>query len=132
VPKRLEERIRLIRHAVNVRALLGAREFIKVTVFVLPKPAKLQVLRQMEHLRHSRMIDRRGRRIADLAVPLPEMTDGEIIREINWRLETLPPGDAETLERYLRGTTQWRSEQRQKVIRRRQGRAATPRPPLAR
>jgi len=132
VPKRLEDRIRLIRRVVNIRALLRNREFIKVTVFVLPKPAKLQVLEQMEHLRRSRMVDRRGRRVRGLAVALPEMTDGEIIREINWRLETLPPGDAEALERYLQGTTQWRVEQRQKASRRGQGPPVTPRPPLAR
>jgi hypothetical protein len=99
---------------VDIRALLRDREFIKVTAFVLPTPTKRQVLEMMERLRRERMTDRSGPR-SDSADPLPEMTDGEMVREINWRVGTLPPGDAEALARYVRRLTRWRAERRTKA-----------------
>jgi len=101
------------RRVVNVRALLQDREFIKITAYLLPRHAKRRVLAMMERLRHERTIGPDGARPA-LGPPsaLPDMTSGELVREINWRLGTLPPADAETLARYVRRLTRWRAERR--------------------
>lgn len=88
----------------NVRGLLRDREFIKVTTFVLPPRAKVEVLQLMEQLR-------RGRAIGPLG-PLPEMTTSEMVREIAWRVETLPPEDARTVAAYLRRLTRRRAPRR--------------------
>lgn len=103
------------RPAVDIRALLHNREFIKVTAFVLPTPTKRQVLEMMERLRRERMTNRSGQPLPDPAVPLPEMTDGEMVREINWRIGTLPPQDAEVVAWYIRRLSRWRSERRTKA-----------------
>ncbi|HEX4835262.1 MAG TPA: hypothetical protein VFW01_02905 [bacterium] len=103
---------RAYRPAVDIRALLRDREFIKVTAFVLPTPTKRQVLEMMERLRRERMTNRSGQPLPDPAVPLPEMTDGEMVREINWRIGTLPPQDAEVIAWYIRRLSRWRSERR--------------------
>jgi hypothetical protein len=99
----------------DIRALLHNREFIKVATFVLPTPTKRQVLEMMDQLRRSRMTDPSGQPLSDLACPLPEMTDSEMVREINWRVGTLPPRDAETLVQYVRRLTRWRAERRTKA-----------------
>jgi len=101
------------RRVVNVRALLRDREFIKITAYLLPRHAKLRVLAMMQRLRHERTVGPDGTRPALGPPPvLPDMTSGELVREINWRLGTLPPGDAETLARYVRRLTRWRAERR--------------------
>ena len=99
------------REAVNVRALLRDREFIKVTAYLLPRKSKLHVLEMMERLRLTRTATPRPVRARDRVV-LPDMTSGEIVREINWRIGTLPPNDAETLARYVRHLTNWRVDRR--------------------
>ena len=86
-----------------------------MTAFVLPTPTKRQILQMMERLRENRMTDRLGQPAAGQNGPLPEMTDGEMVREINWRIGTLPPEDAETLARYVRRFTRWRTERRTKA-----------------
>jgi len=114
------------RRAIDIRALLRNREFIKVTAFVLPTPTKRQVLEMMERLRRERMTDRSGHPRTDPPDPLPEMTDGEMVREINWRIGTLPPEDAETLAEYIRRLTRWRAERRTKASPNRASRSAAP------
>jgi hypothetical protein len=96
--------------AVNIRALLTHREYIKTAAYLLPRRAKIQVLEMMERLR----CERRDRRISveDLPGPLPEMTGAELVREINWRVGTLPPYDAEAVARYIRHLTRWQSARR--------------------
>jgi hypothetical protein len=112
---------------VNVRTLLRDREFIKVTAYVLPRQSKLHVLEMMEKLRLARTETAPPARARDRVV-LPDMTSGEIVREINWRLGTLPPDDAEALARYVRRLTNWRLDRR-----RRNGSApASPAPPRRR
>lgn len=106
---------RSARPTVDIRALLRNREFIKVTAFVLPTPTKRQVLEMMERLRRERMTNRLGQPLPDPAVSLPEMTDGEMVREINWRIGTLPPDDAEEVAGYIRRLSRWRSERRTKA-----------------
>ena len=93
---------------VNVRELLRNREFIKITAYLLPRRTKIRVLEMMERLRQERM-PRRRKPASDKDVCLPEMTGGELIREINWRIGTLPPGDAEQLADYIRHLTRWRA-----------------------
>jgi hypothetical protein len=93
---------------VNIRALLRDREFIKVTAFLLPHRTKMHVLEMMERLRQER-IPRRRKALAGPEVRLPEMTGGELVREINWRIGTLPPRDAEQLVQYIRRLTRWRA-----------------------
>jgi len=96
--------------AINVRALLMHREYIKTSAYLLPRRAKIQVLEMMERLRR----ERRPRRItADTPPgPLPEMTGAELVREINWRIGTLPPYDAEAVARYVRQLTRWQAVRR--------------------
>lgn len=115
-PKRTKRRTRLNQRTVNIRALQRDREFIKVTVFLLPRTIKTRILEMMERLRLERM-DRRLRPGAGGATVLPEMTDREVVREINWRLGTLPPGDAEAVARYVRHLTRWYTERRKKAAR---------------
>ncbi len=93
---------------VKISALLRNREFIKVTAYVLPRRAKIRVLDMMERLRQERMPSRRTLP-ASGEVRLPEMTGGELVREINWRIGTLPPDDAEQLAQYVRQLTRWRA-----------------------
>ncbi len=121
-PKRIRRRTRLNRRAINIRTLLADREFIKVTAFVLPHRIKARVLDMLERLRRDRM-DLRLRADPDRSPALPEMTDGEAVREINWRLGTLPPGDAETVARYIRHLTRWYTERRKKAARARRRQA---------
>ncbi len=118
--KPVTRRARLNERPVHIRTLLQDREFITVTAFLLSKLMKVRVLNIMEQLRQKR-VDRRARRREGTA--LPEMTDGELLREIKWRVGTLPPGDAEAVARYMRHVTNWYSERRKKLAlrRRRQG-----------
>ncbi|HKV45561.1 MAG TPA: hypothetical protein VJT32_12950 [bacterium] len=92
--------------SIDIHALLTNREYIKVTAYVLPRRTKIQVLEMMERLKRRR----RSRPAAPAArpAPIPEMTGGELVREINWRIGTLPPEDAEALVRYLGRLTRWR------------------------
>jgi hypothetical protein len=96
--------------AINIRALLTHREYIKTAAYLLPRRAKIHVLEMMERLRGGR----RERRIPvqDLPAPLPEMTGAELVREINWRVGTLPPYDAEAVARYIRHLTRWQAARR--------------------
>ena len=113
--QRASRQTRQAGRAINVRALLRDREFIKVTAFVLPTPTKRQILEMMERLRQVRRTDRSGQPASNRHEPLPEMTDGEMVREINWRIGTLPPEDAEALAQYVRRFTRWRAERRVKT-----------------
>ena len=99
------------RAAIDIRALLANREFIKVTAYVLPRRTKIQVLEMMERLRRQRM-PQESTPSPGGARPLPEMTGGELVREINWRIGTLPPEDAEAVARYIRHLTRWRAARR--------------------
>ncbi|TMI93380.1 MAG: hypothetical protein E6H00_01335 [Bacillati bacterium ANGP1] len=99
------------RATIDIRALLADREFIKVTAYVLPRRTKIQVLEMMERLRRPR-IHQASAPSPGGAGPLPEMTGGELVREINWRLGTLPPEDAEAVARYIRHLTRWRAARR--------------------
>ena len=110
-PRAPRQRNRIGRRIVDIRALLRDREFIKITTYLLPRASKLQVLELMERLRQARMPDGR----AGDPAPLPEMTTDEIVREINWRVGTLPPDDAEEIARYVRRITQWRVERRRRA-----------------
>jgi hypothetical protein len=103
--------------AVNVRALLRDREFIKVTTYLMPRRSKLHVLEAMERLRRRRMIPPPPPH-PHARIALPEMTAAEMVREINWRLGTLPPDDAEAVARYVRRMTQWRQDRRRAEPRR--------------
>lgn len=100
----------LRRPVIAIRALLMHRDYIKTTAYVLPRGAKILVLQVMERLRR----ERRDQRTASPApaAPLPEMTGAELVREINWRIGTLPPHDAEIVARYIRWLTRWRAERR--------------------
>jgi len=99
------------RAAIDIRALLTNREFIKVTAYVLPRRTKIQVLEMMERLRRPRM-HQESASSPGAARPLPEMTGGELVREINWRIGTLPPEDAEAVAGYIRHLTRWRAARR--------------------
>jgi len=96
------------RRSIAIRALLTQREYIKVTAYLLPRQSKIQVLELMERLR----CERRARNPATGDTPpaaLPEMTGAELVREINWRVGTLPPHDAEAVTRFIRRLTRWRA-----------------------
>jgi hypothetical protein len=97
-----------VARSVDIRALLRDREFIKVTAFLLPRRTKMHVLEKMEQLRQERMT-RPRRALASQGVRLPEMTGGELVREINWRIGTLPPRDTEQIVQYVRRLTRWRA-----------------------
>jgi len=97
--------------AVDVQALLRNREFIKINAYLLPSKSKRQVLDQMDRLRRDRMAEPNPH---DLTA-LPEMTSDEAVREINWRVGTLPPDDAEDIARFIRGMTRWRAERRRRT-----------------
>jgi hypothetical protein len=112
----MTRRTRLNRRTVDIRGLLADREFIKVTSFLLPHKAKVRVLEMMEILRRERT-NRDLLPPSDQAPSLPEMTDGEVLREITWRVGTLPPGDAETVGRLIRHLTRWYTERRKKSAR---------------
>lgn len=125
-PKRIKRRTRLNGRTIDIRALLEDREFIKVTAFMLPHAIKARVLELMERLRRERM--EAGLRAETARTPaLPEMTDGELLREITWRLDTLPPGDAETVARFARHVTRWYTDRQKKAARARR-RQAMPAP----
>jgi hypothetical protein len=96
------------RYAIAIRALLTHREYIKITAYLLPRQTKIQVLELMERLRRERR-DRKTASGEGAAAPLPEMTGAELVREINWRIGTLPPHDAEAVARYIRHLTRWRA-----------------------
>jgi hypothetical protein len=105
-PPRLARQTR--KSTIDIRALLTNRDYIKTTAFLLPRGTKVRVLKMMEHLRQ----ERRDPRLASLeprAPELPEMTGAELVREINWRIGTLPPHDAEAVAQYIRHLTRWRT-----------------------
>jgi hypothetical protein len=91
--------------ALDVRALLRDREFIKVTSFALPLRTKVRVLQFMDQLRATRASETPGESIP----ALPELTNGEAAREIAWRVDTLPPEDARAVAAYLRRLLRRRS-----------------------
>jgi hypothetical protein len=96
------------RSAIDIRALLTHREYIKTTAYLLPRRAKIRVLEMMERLRSLRK-DRRERAAEGPPSSLPEMTGGELVREINWRIGTLPPADADAVARYIERLCRWRA-----------------------
>jgi hypothetical protein len=98
--------------AIDIRALLTHREYIKTTAYVLPRRTKIQVLEMMERLRQERVHRRKGASVRP--DPLPEMTGAELVREINWRIGTLPPKDAEAIAGYIRRLTRWRAARTRK------------------
>jgi hypothetical protein len=92
---------------IDIRALLTNRDYIKTTAYLLPRGAKVRVLNIMEQLRRER---RDPRSVSEPPAPaLPQMTVAELVREINWRIGTLPPHDAEAVARYIRRLTSWRA-----------------------
>jgi hypothetical protein len=91
--------------ALDVRALLRDRDFIKVTSFALPLRTKVRVLQFMDQLRKTRASEAPGESIP----ALPELTNGEAAREIAWRVDTLPPEDARAVAAYLRRLLRRRS-----------------------
>jgi hypothetical protein len=96
------------RHAeIDVRGLLERREYIKTTVYLLPRRTKIQILELMDRLRRARWRPPKDRRGAS-PPRLPEMTAGELVREINWRIGTLPPADAMAVAAYVKRVTGWR------------------------
>jgi len=113
------------RSAIDIRALLTQREYIKTTAYLLPRRAKIQVLELMERLRRERT-PRQGTAAEDVPFPLPEMTGGELVREINWRIGTLPPEDAEVVTRHIHRLCRWRAGRSRE---RRQGGTPLPPPP---
>jgi hypothetical protein len=112
----MKRRTRLNRRTVDIRGLLADREFIKVTSFLLPHKAKVRVLEMLELLQRERT-DRELLSSSGQAPSLPEMTDGEVLREITWRVGTLPQGDAEAVGRLIRHLTRWYAERRKKSAR---------------
>ena len=98
------------RSTIDIRALLTHREYIKTAAYLLPRHAKIRVLEMMERLRRER--GGRGTTAQEPPTPLPEMTGAEMVREINWRIGTLPPNDAEAVARYIRHLTRWRAARR--------------------
>ncbi len=118
-PAEARRRKQRVRRVVNVGALMRDREFIKVNAYLLPKQAKRRVLAMMARLRRKRTEVPGGVRAAHHAsASVPEMTSAELVREINWRVGTLPPDDAAILVGYIGRLSHWRT------VRRR--RAATP------
>lgn len=99
--------------SVDIHALLANRDYIKTTAYLLPRGAKIRVLNMMEQLRLERR-DRRPASTDSRASALPEMTGPELVREINWRIGTLPPRDAEAIAQYIRHLTRWRTERRRR------------------
>ena len=98
---------------IDIHALLTNRDYIKTTAYLLPRGAKVRVLKMMEDLRQERR-DRRQTSLDPQASGLPEMTGAELVREINWRIGTLPPHDAEALAQYIRHLTRWRALRRRR------------------
>lgn len=96
---------------IDIRALLTNRKYIKETSYLLPRWAKIRVLTMMEHLRRDRT-DPRSPGGEEASGPLPEMTGVELVREINWRIGTLPPQDAEAISRLLHRLTRGRAARR--------------------
>jgi len=124
--RRAPDRNRPVRRsAIDIRALLTHREYIKTTAYLLPRRAKIQVLELMERLRRDRT-DRRGTAAEGVPSPLPQMTGGELVREINWRIGTLPPEDAEVVTRHIHRLCRWRAGRGRE---RRDGRDPLPPPP---
>lgn len=110
--------------SVDIHALLANRDYIKTTAYLLPRGAKVRVLNMMERLR----LERRDPRLASTTPrtpALPEMTGPELVREINWRIGTLPPRDADAIAQYVRRLTRWRAARH----RRGSGDAPPTRPP---
>lgn len=101
------------RSTIDIRALLTNRDYIKTTAYLLPRGSKVRVLNMMERLRQERR-DRRQASLEPQATELPEMTGAELVREINWRIGTLPPDDAEALAQYIRHLTRWRTLRRRR------------------
>jgi len=95
------------RSSIDIRALLTHREYIKTTAYLLPRPAKIRVLEMMERFRSVRTDRREGTK--GLPPPLPEMTGAELVREINWRIGTLPPEDAEAVASFVERLCRWRT-----------------------
>lgn len=64
----------------DVRKLRELREHVKIASLQLPMPLQRQLLELMEQARPWTVSPQ----------PVPEMTRGEVIRAIRWRLGTLP------------------------------------------
>jgi len=111
------------RSSIDIRALLTHREYIKTTAYLLPRLAKIRVLEMMERFRSLRTNRREGAK--GLPSSLPEMTGGELVREINWRIGTLPPEDAEAVAGFVQRLCRWRA--RRSLKRRDGGEPAAPR-----
>jgi hypothetical protein len=90
----------------DIRGLLARREYIKTTAYLLPRATKMQILELMERLREARRPARDRRTVP--SPRLPAMTAGELVREINWRIGTLPPSDAAAVADYVKRLTAWR------------------------
>jgi hypothetical protein len=110
-PPRQARQVR--KSTIDIRALLTNRDYIKTTAYLLPRGAKVRVLNMMERLRQERR-DRRQASLEPQATGLPEMTGAEMVREINWRIGTLPPHDAEAVAQYIRHLTRWRTLRRRR------------------
>jgi len=87
----------------EIRRLLELRELVKVESLLLPPALQHELLEILEHAR-----PRDGARH-----PLPEMSRGELIRAIRWRLGTVPlPGATAAAEFVLRHRSQRRPRRR--------------------
>ncbi len=75
----------------GIRRLLELREFIKVESLRLPQPMQQQLLEILERARPWQ-IPPRG---------VPEMSRGELIRAIRWRLGTIPLAGAEAAAEFV-------------------------------
>lgn len=64
----------------EVRKLRELREHVKIASLALPMPLQRKLLELMEQARPWTLAPQ----------PVPEMTRGEVIRAIRWRLGTLP------------------------------------------
>ena len=64
----------------EIRKLRELREHVKIASLALPMPLQRKLLELME----------RSRSWTVAPQPVPEMTRGEVIRAIRWRLGTLP------------------------------------------
>ena len=76
--------------------VLQHRDYIRTALHSLPAALARQILLAMEERRARR-------RSASLkSTDLPQMSVAEMQREIAWRLETLPPEDAEAIAELVR------------------------------
>ncbi|MBI2247808.1 MAG: hypothetical protein HYU65_07750 [Armatimonadetes bacterium] len=75
----------------EIRRLLELREMIKVESLQLPRPLQHRLLEILETARPWQIPPQ----------PLPEMSRGELIRAIRWRLGTIPLAGAQAAAEFI-------------------------------